>query len=643
MDFFQSQDAARKKTKGLVFLFGIAVVLIVASVYVTAMAVFKWLGVHTTADVAALDVWDPAIFILSAGLTLSVIGFGSLYKTLALREGGEAVARMLGGRPINLDSRDPDERRLLNVVEEMAIASGLPVPDVYVLEREGGINAFAAGRTPGDAVIGVTRGGMQLLSRDELQGVIGHEFSHILNGDMRLNLRLMGVLHGILVIALIGYWVLRSAGRGGGGRSRGKGGGQIFILGLALLIIGYVGLFFGRLIKAAVSRQREYLADAAAVQFTRYPEGLAGALRKIGGHVAGSRLQASSAEEASHLYFSQGVRTFLTGLLATHPPLADRIHRIDPRFAGEFPVVNVERVRAALRAEDEHPAVARMAAPAGPRLRMEPRKMVERVGIVDTKHIEYARQILSELPEALTEAAHEPLGAQAVVFGLLLDREPARREGQLQILEEAVETLIHQETVRVLPLVDQASEVARLPLLDLVMPALRRLSEEQYRDFYAAVRRLVTSDEQIGLFEYALQQVLVRHLRAHFEKKAQPLVKYKSMHPVREHCSVVLSALAYHGGVDGAILAFQQGAQALGKTGKGLALEMPAHCELRDVDRALRELALLAPELKKQVVEACAATITYDRMITDGEAELLRAISASLECPMPPFVPGMEI
>ena len=241
MDFFERQDQARHSTRWLILYFGLAVISLVGATYFAVAALLLAGG-------PGGSFWDPETFLTVTVGTLAIIGVGSLSKTMELSQGGRAVATMLGGELINSDTRDADERKLLNIVEEMALASGVPVPPVYVLREEGGINAFAAGRSLSDAVIGVTRGGMKLLTRDELQGVIGHEFSHILNGDMRLNLRLMGIVFGIVCLATAGRVLLRL-------RSRGRSN-PLPALGLALVVIGALGAFFGRLIQAAVSRQR---------------------------------------------------------------------------------------------------------------------------------------------------------------------------------------------------------------------------------------------------------------------------------------------------------------------------------------------------------------------------------------------------
>jgi len=339
MDFFAHQDRARRQTSLLIGYYVLAVALIALGVYAAFAAVFLGAEAKTAGAFDWCQAWNPRLFAAVVGGTLLVVLIGTLYKIAQLARGGEAIARMLGGRPVAPDTADAAERRLINVVEEMAIASGIPVPRVFLLDEEKGINAFAAGFEPSNAVIGVTRGCLQTLSRDELQGVIAHEFSHILNGDMRLNLRLVGILNGILVIALVGYGLMRVMSSSSRSRSRNeKGGGAavgIFLLGLLLMLIGYIGVFFGKLIKSAVSRQREFLADASAVQFTRNPIGIAGALATIAGYKGGTRLATSHAEETSHFFFANGLRGSFLGLLATHPPLDERIRRIDPAFTAD--------------------------------------------------------------------------------------------------------------------------------------------------------------------------------------------------------------------------------------------------------------------------------------------------------------------
>ncbi|MHC4503437.1 MAG: M48 family metallopeptidase, partial [Planctomycetota bacterium] len=561
MDFFARQDVARRRTSLLVFFYILAVILIVAAVYLAFAVIFIGIDARQTGTPDWQKLWDPVVFAWVVGATLLLVAVGSFYKMAQLRQGGVAVATLLGGRPVIRNTRDLAERKLLNVVEEIAIASGTPVPPVYVLDGEGGINAFAAGFTVSDAVIGVTRGCVERLSRDELQGVIAHEFSHILNGDMRLNIRLMGVLNGILVLALVGYVALRvfpyllRSSRGGG---KGKGGAAgiglaIALFGLLLMIIGYVGVFFGKLIKSAVSRQREYLADASAVEFTRQPSGLAGALKKIGGLSAGSRLRSAHAEEASHFFFSNGLRSAFFGLMATHPPLLERIRRIEPRFDGSYTEYAASAADAMPAAPDSASALAGLApSPAGraARFAVEPEEMVARVGTPRIEHLEYASQLIAALPKKLTGAAEDPFGARAVVYCLLLNAAPEPRRIQLGRLEEHADAAVYKETLRLVPAAERIGAQSRLPLIDIAVPALRHLSRKHYETFIANVRKLIAADQRVDLFEYVVSRIITRHLAPSFGRAKPPRVRYYAINPLVDTCGELLSCLAYWGAQD---------------------------------------------------------------------------------------------
>jgi len=332
VNFFSAQDQARRSSRRLVAAYIAATIAIVLGVTaVVGFALFNF-SQSSYGYTSGQFIREQAPLLLGTALLTALFIFGSsLYKISRLSAGGGKVAVDMGGTPVATDVQDPLRRRLRNVVEEMAIASGVPVPEIYVMEEEHGINAFAAGFSPSDAAIAVTRGTLELLDRDELQGVIAHEFSHILNGDMKLNVRLMGVLFGIMVLGLIGRMVVR-----GGYHSsiissrRDRNAPVVLIVGIGLVILGGVGVFFARMIKAGVSRQREFLADASAVQFTRQSQGIASALKKIGGYSEGSKISATDPEEVSHMLFGSG--SSLLGMFATHPPLVDRIQALDPAF-----------------------------------------------------------------------------------------------------------------------------------------------------------------------------------------------------------------------------------------------------------------------------------------------------------------------
>jgi Zn-dependent protease with chaperone function len=499
----------------MVVLFAAAVVSTVAALYLVGAVLLLYYGGEGSGSNATRSLWNLDLFYIVSSVTLGIISMGSLFKIADLaRGGGVGVAESLGGRRIEPATEDFAERRLLNVVEEMAIASGVSVPEVFVLDTESGINAFAAGFNVDDAAIGVTRGCLEQLSRDELQGVIAHEFSHILNGDMRLNLRLMGIVHGILVLSLIGYWILRLGGGDLGGR-RGKGS-PVLLVGLAVWVIGGIGLFFGKLIKSAVSRQREYLADASAVQFTRNPGGVAGALKRIGSAAHGSSLHSLHAEEVSHMLFGSGSGPSWTAFLATHPPLVDRIRRIEPTFDGAFEVeplpVQSEPARPEVQAQSGLERLEGLILPAA----VAPAAIVASVAHPTPAHIAYASAFLRTLPPDLSDMARDEEGARAVVLALLLDPREGIRARQLGRLP--VGGTLRRSVGRAWVGVSGLPLEGRLPLLDLALPALRQQSQESYQELIATVRQLILADDEVSLFEYCLDRSLRRHLAVTFDE-----------------------------------------------------------------------------------------------------------------------------
>jgi len=659
MNFFEYQADARRRTTLLVAYYALAVVFIILALYAVVAALVHYDALVTPeAPTNWLALWDPVLLGWVALGTGGLILVGTLYKIVALSAGGDSVATLLGGQPVSSNTQDPAERRLLNVVEEMAIASGARIPRVYVLNGEDGINAFAAGLSPANAVIAVTRGAIRQLNRDELQGVIAHEFSHIFNGDMRLNLRLIGVLNGILLIALVGYGIFRGLAQSRVRlRSDKKGGGGALILALlavavAMIVIGYIGVFFARLIKSAVSRQREFLADASAVQFTRNPGGIAGALKKIGGLLQGSRLEAPRAEEASHLFFANGLRSSFLGLMATHPPLAERIRRLDPTFQGEIERLGEDRgetdAGAFLASADEESAPLRLTDSAAtesapppplPSISIEPAHVVGQVGTMAPEHLVYAAGLLSALPAGLREAVRDPVSAQAVVFGLLLSRAPQVRDRQLKVLESGARPALHRETVRLAPLVRNVRPEARLPLAELALGTLGHLFAPQYRTFRDLAVQLAGADAEIDLFEYVLLRIMTRNLDPLFGMGKRRAVRYSGLASLVGECSTLLSAIAWFGteAADAASAAFAKGAAELGDV-PGLALLSGSQASLETMDAALDRLADADPATKQKLVAACAACVSADGKVTVEEAEALRAVAEALECPIPPFV-----
>ncbi len=647
MDFFERQDQARRHTKVLAVYFMLAVAGIIASVYLVCLVIFTAgeAKYHHYGEPQALSLWNPTLFLYVATGTLAVIICGSLYKTSALAEGGSAVAEAVGGRLVNPNTNDPAERRLRNVVEEMSIASGVPVPKIYVLDEEGGINAFAAGHTPSDAAIAVTRGTLKLLSRDELQGVIGHEFSHLLNGDMRLNIRLIGIIFGILCLATIGRILLRTRGRKN----------ALPVLGLALILIGSIGVFFGRLIQAAVSRQREFLADASSVQFTRNPGGLSGALQKIGSYSLGSQLESEHAPDMCHMFFGNGVREPLFSPLATHPPLEDRIRAIDPTWDGKFRPAKEEPVEAVKR-----PAFGGLKGPpipgglgtilggailasgeeGKPPVIVKAHTVLPSLGNPTPMHLHYAEALRNALPERLQAVSREPQTAAAAIYAMLLSSDEALRATQLKEIAQRVSPAAGEKTTALYPDVAAIATRARLPLATMALPALRHLSPTEFDQFSQTLQWLIESDGQVELSEFVLQKIVLRHLEPQFRRTKPPVIQYYTLKPLVPDCQVVLSALAQVGSDDPGEVAkaFAAGAPYLRQPEGELALLPRDQCGLDHIDAALDRLALAVPQIKKNVIEASVHTVGADGVIQEPEAELLRAVADALDCPTPPFL-----
>ncbi len=643
MDFFAAQDDARRKTRWLIVLFVLAILslVVLTNLFIMLFAEYStdyYVQGHTPTTFWERFDWER-FFWIGLGVT-AVILLGSFIRTLSLRGGGRVVAEMMGARLVSGNPRDPLERRLLNVVEEMAIASGTPVPQVYVMDQEEGINAFAAGFGTGDAVIAVTRGTLEKLNRAELQGVVAHEFSHIVNGDMRLNIRLIGILFGILMVALIGRLLLRWGAIASHSRSRDSNGGvPLVVLGLGLLVLGYVGVFFGNLIKASVSRQREYLADASAVQFTREPQGIAGALKKIGGDAQGSLIRHPDAEELSHTYFSEGIHYLfgLNGLFATHPPLEKRILRVDPGWDGEFIVPRPVSPAEVEREEEKRHRLPLEGLAAGGVVLTSVLDSMERGSTPDVANLEQAERLLHAIPAELEEVAHEPHGARALVYALVLDREHGVLAQQLEHLRRHADTGVAELTERYLEPVQRLAPELRMTLVDLAMPALRQLSPAQYRLFRGNLATLVKMDGRITAFEWALQKIVLHNLEMEFEGKKPPLGRLGRYPPLRREIETMLGYLAHHTHESRmeALHAFQAGAEVLELEG----LQMPPGEELTpdSLEQSLDRLAHLKPLLKPKLLKACAACVASDGRITALERELLRAFSALLDCPLPPL------
>lgn len=643
MDFFARQDEARRETHLLVGYFSVAVVLIVVSLNLVAVGIVNVSSAYQRMHSPQYDrdgrpvpqatgrtgLWQPDIFAFVTLGTLIVIGGGSLFKIAQLASGGKAVAELMGAAPVPANTTDPQQKVLRNIVEEMSIASGVPPPAVYVMPQEQGINAFAAGLTQRDAVICVTQGCLTRLNRDELQGVIAHEFSHVLNGDMRMDLKLVGALFGILLIGLIGYGMVRAAGSTNSRNSKDNNGAlAVLVAGLAMMAIGSIGLFFGRLIQAAVCRQREILADASAVQFTRNPGGLAGALKKIGAIGAGSRIDDHAAEQIAHMFFASSMGAD-TDAFSTHPPLAQRIRALEPGWDGTFP-----RVEPSLAERYGGAQPDRTFAAAG--IPMAAAAVVGSLGTPMPRHVQWASDFLTSIPPVIDQAAREPFSARALVFALLLSDEAVVRQKQMDLLTAATDATTLATVRNLAGPVAELGPRARRVLLDLALPALRHLSGPQCSQFGQAVEGLIDADGRVTLFEFMLHRILQKYLTG-AAPAAEPQASYYAIKPLLPDIQTLLSALAAADEKDPTAVqsSFRAGVARL-QTPEPLALQQPV--SVKAIDAALDRLAQAAPGVKRRVVDACAYCVAADGMVQTEEGELLRAITTALDCPLPPLL-----
>ncbi|MCA3219042.1 MAG: M48 family metallopeptidase [Burkholderiales bacterium] len=656
MNFFEQQQQARRSTTRLVLLFGVAVAGVVLAVNLALALAFGFIGpgVQTvTAGGVTMSRGGPAgLHVFVSLATLALIGGGTWYQTVRLRTGGDAVAQMVGARPLDPSTRDLLERRLLNVVEEMALASGTPVPRVYIMDQENGINAFAAGHNINDAVIAVTRGTLTRLSRDELQGVIAHEFSHIFNGDMRLNLRLIGVLFGLLLLSMAGRFIME-VGRGG---RDSKGAAAVGLGGLALFLIGYIGMFFGRLIKAAVSRQREFLADASAVQFTRNPDGIGGALRKIGGlaeelGAIGSKVDHPHAETLSHLFLAGARPSFVAGLYATHPPLSDRIRRIYGREMALLPapeqpiaiaLAGGQRAAplAAPRADgfgrhgDANPLAA-MVAPVAQSSSVAQAAMTQQIGTTPRTGGDFAALLGQRVRDlGLESAVRDSALAQLLVLALVVEKASAVGASQRRAIAETLGNEAAQTIDRLHAAVAQLPPGTRLALLDLAGPALRKLAVVQGDRLLMLAHTLIHADGRMTLAEFLLYTVLKRRVGSD-SRRAVP-VRYVRVQDLGQDVARVLSLIAHVRLAEDPTHAFSAGVQTLPEL--PLQLVEREQLSLDGIARALERLNQLAPLAKPGFIRACTAAAFVDGHTNWKAASCVRSICAALDAPLPPQI-----
>jgi len=643
VNFFDAQDHARRSSRRLVVAYIAATIAIVLGVTaIVAFALFNF-SMRDYDPTLGQFIREQAPVLLGTGLITTLVIFGaSAYKTSRLSAGGGRVAVDMGGTQVPANVQDPLRRRLRNVVEEMAIASGVPVPEIYVLEEEQGINAFAAGFSPSDAAIAVTRGTLELLDRDELQGVIAHEFSHILNGDMKLNIRLMGVLFGIIALGLVGRLVFRGSYYTSIVSSRrDRSHPAVMVIGLGLVILGAIGVFFARIIKAGVSRQREFLADASAVQFTRQTDGIANALKKIGGYSEGSAINATDPEEVSHMLFGSGAS--LRGMFATHPPLVERIQALDPGFSeADFPRVDPRQRPVETVTESRHAAFAGNAtAPISSNTSIELTETIaDSVGQPTNEHVEFAKKLRRSISENLYDAAHSSDLLYLLAVALVLDRSGRVTDRQFTLVQEQLGQQRAQFVRRYYEELLAVGAEYRLPLLEIAFPALKLRPVQEISYLLSLTARLIEVDGEIDLFEFCFYRIMMSNLDRAIDPSGKRSAYRSKRRELRSASLDLLRVLADYGHDTGKdrIAAFKAGQATLGAWALDEDIKFDRDYTVSILNRSLDVLTGLNSKGQASLLRAISATARHDGKLTIPEAELIRAVCSTLDYPLPPIL-----
>lgn len=646
MNFFAQQQRARTLTFRLILLLCLAVICLIIMTTIVLSTLLYFFQSHVTSihAVAAysqsyqehfVQLIQSSYFVWIIATITLVITIGSFYKYLQLQRGGEYIALTLGGCLINADTQNIDEKRLLHVVEEMAIAAGMPLPKVYILPEQG-INAFAAGNDWQKAVIGITQGCIETLSRDELQGIVAHEFSHIFNGDMRLNLRLIAILHGILLIGLCGEFILHSSSRcilvTSTRKNKRK---QLFFLGTGLVVIGYAGVFFGNLIKAAVSRQREFLADASAVQYTRNPLGIGSALNRITTHHNHSEITHPKTAQFTHMYFAEGIIHNFLHVFATHPPINDRLKRIFPSGIPDFnqkhKTTKTKQQEKQTSKTDKLKQSSSFITTLTPEITPTNTDNKKTEASHTQNNLSYtltntsAIQAWKNLPDSLLQAARHAFSARAIIYGLLLNKELETKEQQIHYLKKSA----HPRTYHVFTqIVDQLNSLTAnqfLPLLEICLNSLKELSKPQQNVFLKNIRQLINSDKKIYIFEWCI------HQRVNLLFSTPKNTENKTLNQCQHHICLMLKAVAQATQIQSRELAIKKGMLLLWEDERCYEKNITLTFDL--LSTALDTVSQLKPLAKPQLLQAVKLVIEFDEKTTHKEQLLFSLIATTLNAP----------
>jgi Zn-dependent protease with chaperone function/uncharacterized tellurite resistance protein B-like protein len=647
MDFFTLQDKAKKQTRFLIFLFIVAV----AAIVFTTNLIFYFAISTQTSMPSSISQWlsQPYWLYVTGGTLILIIGT-SLWRSWQLKSTPDAIAKMVNATQVLLSSKEKQERVLINVVEEMSIASGMPIPKLFIMKQEQGINAFVAGLDTSQVTLVVTQGLLDNLNRQELQGVIAHEYSHVFHGDMRINVRLIGILAGILVIGQLGGLLLRSGGyrhafgRSSNNKSSNNAGGIIFI-GVGLFAIGYIGLFFGRMIKAAISRQREFLADASAVQYTRDKEGIASALNKISMHQNHSLLSSAKAEEMSHMCFGESVKQSFSSLLATHPPISERIKAVNPGFSMRQKYQNNSTKQANNESRDHNQNSSysnlddaivgshfiQSSSENLPKTISDPidsARIISSIGDVSPQQVLLAKALVNSIPKQLLSIAHgesDQTESYSLVIALLKISQnntiASDKTNRYAMSHNAFQELTNQ--------LAQLNFQQQHCLLDMSLARIEQLSSADNKAFVADLARMVAGDHQISQTEFMIYASAV--------KRALPAKNKKIIHRFKLVGNEV--RLFFNLLFQQSHLEFNAKQSQFDRQMKLFGIETSKLKEftlnISILSQALNNIAQLNPMLKKDFIQACIDVVKNDDEISQTEYELLRILGAYLDSPFP--------
>ncbi len=634
MSFFENQDSARKRAKWLIVAYILAVIILVAAVNAV---IFAPLAYYTDSGIMELFSERTFLAVSVSAITLLIIGSGSSYKISKISKKETYTASLFGGRYVDPSTENFKERVLFNVIEEISIASGVPLPFVYLLDNEESINAFSMGSYPGICVIGVTRGCLKHLNRDELQSVIAHEFSHIANGDTRLDCMLLGLLHGILVVALVGYFLVLGRTRSGKaiylGNRRNRPPLHFLPLGIALMVVGYLGVFLAKIIKKAIMRQQEYLADAQAVQFTRNPEALTSVFRKLMSRFPGSYINNLYAHEANHMFLAECLPRRLKGSFGMHPSLENRIKRvgISSGDSSEEKKTLRDKNKRGSKEEGEKPES-----------RINAEKLAASVGTIEAAGLNYARSMFEIIPNYVLNNVHEISGAESIIYVMLFSASSDIKKKQLKHIKENVDLKIFNNVKKLDYDAVSLPSRFRLPLIDISVATLKGMDRDNYIRFSENIRFLIRANKKISLFEYAVYSMIKRHLKPAFAKTKKTAVRYKNIKPLIPQCRILLSSLAHYG-EENQKNKEKSYKSAFEKLGVDNYPEMFPEKKrgFKEIDKALKELDEAVPQVKKNIIKAAAVCVSADGWITVSQSELLRVIADAIGCPVPPLFPGI--